>query len=520
MIKAKAQEKKGQGKGAGLGKIDMEIDEAVKSILNPAPYTEAELFSRLTAESNTDKGNANCLLILYPNKFAYSESNGWLIYNGRYWERSGEGLEIDQAIMEHMLPERIKAHIRANGTDGGIPPRLLTNTANKNTCKDALKAMVEVKIKDFDTDPDALNCYNGVVNLKTKETLPHDSVQRFTYCIPVEYDKDADQKDWVEWLSETVSRGEGKEQETAALVDWMKKAGGYTITGHTREEILFYLFGPSRSGKGTFTEVMLAVMGRPLSDELPFSTFTRTETGDNQHFDLAPLKPCRFVAASESNSYERFNDAKVKHLTGGNLVRCAFKHKAHFSYRPQFKIWLSSNSEVNADPDDNAVWGRIRVIDFPHSHLGTENKLMKSDMMKPEYLRGVLAWLVEGANEWYSMGKEGLKELPTMTQAKEGQRERKDNVAAFLSEESNNYDDETETIVPDGVTVTPSSTVYIRYKTWCTNNGITPKQQGGLTEALKHKGFTTKRERVTVDSKSGKRTMLRCIVGLSLTGGE
>jgi hypothetical protein len=29
----------------------------------------------------------------------------------------------------------------------------------------------------------------------------------------------------------------------------------------------------------------------------------------------------------------------------------------HFNYRPQFKIWLSSNQPVNADPDDDAVWG-------------------------------------------------------------------------------------------------------------------------------------------------------------------
>jgi hypothetical protein len=46
---------------------------------------------------------------------------------------------------------------------------------------------------------------------------------------------------------------------------------------------------------------------------------------------LPRFKPCSFVAASESNTYERFNEAKIKALTGGgNEVYCAFKQTQSF----------------------------------------------------------------------------------------------------------------------------------------------------------------------------------------------
>lgn len=114
-------------------------------------------------------------------------------------------------------------------------------------------------------------------------------------------------------------------------MDWLQMAVGYSLTGHTREEVLFYLYGPPRSGKGTLTEMILALLGSPLAKEVNFATFTAQRSGDSQNFDLAPLKPCRTVLASESNAYERFNKAKVKMLTGGNEVYCAFKHQTHFA---------------------------------------------------------------------------------------------------------------------------------------------------------------------------------------------
>jgi phage/plasmid-associated DNA primase len=76
------------------------------------------------------------------------------------------------------------------------------------------------------------------------------------------------------------------------------------MTGRTSEECLFYLYGPTRAGKGTFTETIMALLGQPVGKEVNFTTFTSKRDGDTQNFDLAPLKPARYVTASEDNKYD------------------------------------------------------------------------------------------------------------------------------------------------------------------------------------------------------------------------
>ena len=244
-----------------------------------------------------------------------------------------------------------------------------------------------------------------------------------------------------------------------------------------------YLFGPPRAGKGAFTETLLALLGSPLAKEINFATFTAQRTGDSQNFDLAPLKPCRLVAASESNAYERFNEAKVKAITGGNEIYCAFKHKTHFGYRPQFKVWLSSNQPVNADPDDEAVWGRIRMIEFPHSHLGAEDKMLKQRLRSKAVLEGVLAWAVVGAMRWYALGSTGLSEPATSVAIKAQQREQLDAVGMWIEEKcalgSHHF--------------TASSELYQSYEAWCKANGVESKRQKGFTMALQRKGHRYER---------------------------
>lgn len=432
-------------------------------------HDELEAEQALLTQGLHDEGNARCVTLRYPNRFARNSAYGWLYNTGSHWVTEGAEEKLGLAIVE-TLQARIRAALESGQAEKQAP--LIKYCAPTNArvqgAKGRLTDILFTPLEHFDSPKHLLNCINGVVDLRTGVIRPHEPGDHFLYCVPTEYDPKADQSTWVDWLTETV----GNEQQR-----YLQQVTGYSLTGYTSEEILLYMHGQPRAGKGVVTETIGAMLGQPLAKEVNFATFTAARSGDSQNFDLAPLKPCRVVFASESNAYEKFNEAKVKALTGGNEVYCAFKHHTHFSYRPEFKIWLSSNQPVNADPDDDAVWGRVRVIEFKHSYLGKEDKGLKQRMKSPRILRGVLAWAVAGAVEWFTIGTRGLPEPEASARVKAAHRAELDNVKVWID----------ECCMPGEFTGT--SALYSSYQNWCEENGVTPKRQRGLTQALQRKGY-------------------------------
>jgi len=451
--------------------------------LIPDPQPGYDPDTLLTA-GNHDHGNAECMHYLYGGQFRYCKAYGWVWYNGEFWDKTDAEAYVIRAATDTLIKRRIEAvkHSREALVSATRPSA--TNTRN---CLYLFESLVTVDVAEFDQSPDLLNCHNGVLDLRSGQLAPHDPKQCFTYALPVDYDPGANSQEWEKFLQDVT---DGKQE----IINYVQLCLGYSLTGHTWEEMLFYLHGPARSGKGVFTETILAMMGKePLATEVDFVTFTNPRDHDAQNFDLAPLKPCRFVAASESTKYQAFNTAKIKQLTGGNYIRCAFKHKDHFTFRPQFKIWLASNFPVNADPDDEAVWYRVRVIPFPNSYVGKEDKALKAHLQKPENLRGVLRWAVEGARKWYALDRhQGIQTPEIVQDATDKAQNGVDFVQQWLTEctEKTDNDEDQQT----------NQVLYINYERWCKNSGVTPKHQTGLTQALKAKGYKAG-EQITIQGR-------------------
>lgn len=445
--------------------------------------------SFLLTEDASDEGNAQCVYQVYGNLFLFSEALGWLRYSGTHWEGENAEADLERKIVEVLQARREEA---VKFSREPIIAAAKPSARHVADCKKNFRSLVMATISEFDNDPNLLNCLNGVIDLRTGQLLPHVAHQRFTYCIPVEYDPDVDMTEWENFLYDVS----GQSQE---ILEYLQMAVGYSITGYTSEECLFYIHGPTRAGKGTFTETLLALLPKPLAIETDFNTFTR-QRDDANNFDLAPLRPARLVIASESNKYQTLNSGKIKLLTGGNEVYCAFKHRTHFSYRPQYKVLLVSNHPVNADVDDDAVWYRLRVIEFPKSFAGHEDKQLKAKMKSPQNLKSVLAWAVAGAVKWFC-SPVGLT-TPTVIQSiTQRHRTDLDFVRAWL--------DECCEIAPTHWTA--NDEIYKSYSDWCKENGVEPKQLRGLLLSLQAKKFIVGERRYNIVGKQ-----VRGVVGLKL----
>ena len=446
--------------------------------------TPATIPGFLLMEDADDEGNAQCVRQIYGNMFLHCEAMGWLQWRGTHWESTEAEASVERRITEVLKARRLEAvkYDREKIIKAATP-----NRHRIIGCKAQFSSLVSEAVDAFDASPDLLNCRNGVVDLRSGRLIEHSAGQRFTYCLPVEYDPAADWTQWEEFLHGVVGGG-------PEMVDYLQMAVGYSLTGLTSEECLFYVHGPTRSGKGTFTETLLELLPKPLGIETDFNTFTQKRE-DSNNFDLAPLKPARFVVASESNKYQSLNSGKIKQLTGGNEVYCAFKHRTHFAYRPQYKVWLVSNHPVNADVDDDAAWYRLRVIEFPNSFAGHEDKNLKTRMKEQESLRAVLAWAVVGAVKWYA-SPTGLITPARVEDVTRRQRADLDYVQAWL--------DECCVFDPTRSHWVANDALYLSYKEWCRENGVEPKQMRGVSLSLRAKGFDTGVQRKSPMGKNQK----------------
>jgi putative DNA primase/helicase len=115
---------------------------------------------------------------------------------------------------------------------------------------------------DADKEPLAINTPGGVVDLRTGEMRPHGASRgdelhtRSTSVAPSPPDVPLSKacRRFLQYMDE-VTAGD---QE---LVRYMQMAAGYTLTGLTSEQCLFFLAGDGSNGKSVFSGIISKAMG-------------------------------------------------------------------------------------------------------------------------------------------------------------------------------------------------------------------------------------------------------------------
>lgn len=451
----------------------------------------------LVGFERNDAGNADAVCAKWNHTFRHVEQWGWLYWTGTHWETQGAE-KVLFATVKVVLRERITQALNANLDPDALKSFYHACTPSTNRIKNTV---IQLKMHpEWDRTPDQwdaydhlLNVANGVIDLRTTELTEHNPDLMFTSCIQTAFNPYADVTLITSYLLDLGLSWK--------VIDYLQMAAGYTLTGYTIEECLFYLFGPTRSGKGTFCSALIELLGRPLAAEIDFNTLTgsQIQNADAQNFALAPLKPCRLVVSSESSKYQALNEEKVKRITGGDQIHCAFKGKTHFNYRPKFKIWLASNHKPKADVDDDAIWGsRIKIITFPKSFLGNENKGLKKQLTQnPAYQEALLLWAVQGAYKWYN-SETGLVVPQEVKDATAKARHELDYVQQWIDENLTVLDKAKVHITSTTATAkgwTANHELYTDYENWCNENGVNPKKARGFGQSLTKKGYERKRLR-------------------------
>jgi putative DNA primase/helicase len=437
----------------------------------------------------TDLGNAERLVRLFGDSIRFVPQWGWLVWDGKRWARDNGNQRITE------LAEETVRQIYREAAEAQDPEERakLAKWAIASESRQRIAAMIDLAApmclaspNEFDADDWLINLENGVLNLQTFEFMPHNPDLKLTKSAPVTYAPNADCPKWKAFLQRIFNNNE-------RLIRFVQRAVGYSLTGSTREQCLFFLHGTGANGKSTFLEVIRALLG-DYAVTAEFSTFVADRKSSVRN-DIARLHSARLVTAIEVGEGKRFAEELIKTLTGGDTVAARFLYREFFEFKPRFKVWLAANYKPEIRGTDYAIWRRIRLIPFTVTIPPEEQIPDLAEQLKEE-LSGILNWALEGLRDWLA---NGLQPPPEVTEATEAYRAEMDIVGLFVQ----------DACVPDPKAVMPSRTLYEAFREWCAENGhelLTPKQFG---RRLAAKGFTCGRARV-----EGK--LCRCWFGLRL----
>jgi putative DNA primase/helicase len=244
---------------------------------------------------------------------------------------------------------------------------------------------------EWDCDPWLLNTPAGTVDLRTASVRKHDSDDLITKVTSVS-PGNGHPPLWMEFLRQIT---EGDE----TLIGFLQRICGYALTGDTREECLFYLYGSGGNGKGTFVGVVYNIM-LEYAANATMDTFLASRH-ERHSTDLAMLRGARMVTASETAEGRAWDEQRVKALTGNDPITARFMRQDNFTYLPTFKLVLLGNHKPVLRTVDEAWRRRFHIIPFmftpPHKDLTLKARLV------PEYGR-ILNWMVEGCIDWQAKG--------------------------------------------------------------------------------------------------------------------
>lgn len=427
-----------------------------------------------------DCGNAIRFCNQYGKITKHCERWGkWFIWDGQRWKE-------DDNNMIYYLAKKVSKSIynEAAACSDQKDSLELSKWAHESSNNSRINAMVEstksehdygipIRFDSLDTDPYLFNMVNGTFDLRTIEKFPHDQITMITKLSPVEYDKNAVCPQWLAFLNRIFRNQKEKEQ----LISFLQRACGYSLTGDTKEQVMFFLYGSGANGKSTFIDVIQYIMG-DYGAATESTTFT-TQKGDAIRNDIARLVGMRFVSASENSTESLLDEALVKKLTGGEKISARFLHQEFFEFYPSFKIWWGFNHQPYIRDNTNSIWRRILLVPF-------EEKIPEKEQDKKLALKlhneasGIFNWMVDGLIEYNRIGLQPPEVVKAATQE---YREDQDILHDFIKECCITIDDikkENGDISKD--LSIPASSLYNNYSSWYKFNGGAQKDLISITK--------------------------------------
>ena len=343
----------------------------------PPEYSEDSL-----AESFSEKHKNSLIYVHSWKKWMIWENSSWKI------DETNTVVDLSRKICKKASSEALQRQ------DLGAKSLKIANQISKlNT----FKSVEQIARTDrrhtavpaqFDADQWILNTPDGVVDLRTGELRPahrDDFASKSAAIGP-----GGECPTWLKFLDDTT----GGDQE---MQSYLARMAGYCLTGSVAEHVFFFVYGTGGNGKGVFIN-QLDWMLKSYSRVAQMETFT--EQRFTKHAtEIAYFQGARLVTAQETEEGKRWNESRVKTMTGGDSITANHMHKDPFTFQPTFKLLFAGNHKPALRNIDEAIKRRMHLIPFDITVPAKDRDPMLSRKLQAE-AGGILSWAIAGCLDW------------------------------------------------------------------------------------------------------------------------
>lgn len=432
---------------------------------------------------STDMGNAERFNRLAGDKIIFVQNIGWHLWDGCRYVSNEEGVkELYKALVIKELYNEVSQKAQEHDTQS---VKDMANWAKRSESdKNIISALASaasmegifVKPEDLDSDPMLLNVINGTLNLQTGALKNHDPDDLITKLAPVEFDPEATAPIWDRTLNRIFAGNQ-------ALINFFKRAIGYSITGKISEQCWFIMHGVGANGKSLTSNSLKDMLGDYAGPGAPNLLMMARGGSDRHPTELADLMGKRMVVCQETEEGRRLSEVLVKQMTGGDAIKARYMRQDFFEFDPTHKLWVATNHKPVIKDTTESTWRRIRLIPFEVVIPAAERDQELPKKLKKEW-SGILNWALEGCLEWQRDGMNPPEEVMAATSE---YRNDQDIISKFIAEECFESP-ELRTQLND---------LFEGYKSWCERNCEIVRTKNAFSRGLTEREYVKEVSGVT-----------------------
>lgn len=372
---------------------------------------------------DTDIANAQRFARQHGEDVRFTPERGWFVWDGRHWSVDDNGIAVQEKGKRTALAIYDEVRTAADRDE-------IYRHARRSQSRRAIESMIHLarsepgipmRLTDFDTNPWLFNVANGTVDLKTGKLREHRREDLISNLTDVEFNPEAECELWDAFLWRVTDRNE-------ELYGYLRRFVGYLLVADTSDQSVHFLHGTGANGKSVFCEVLQRLLGDYAIVVSPDLIMLKRHSGIPN--DVARLRGIRAALMNETAQGSRFDEAKLKDLTGGDTLTARFLHREFFDFHPSHRLVIRGNHKPAITGTDEGIWRRLRLVPFTVSIPPDEQDRELLTKLRAE-MPGILQWALAGCLEWQ---RDGLNPPAIITEAVKQYREESDTLGRFIAE--------------------------------------------------------------------------------------